>query len=131
MPRRCFAPSGRLRFLVDENLPAAAADALRHLGHDVVEIADSALRGASDPVIWRAAVADARILVTRDLDFPLRGDGWPPGLVLVRARTRMKVDEIASLLRNAAEHIEATSLLGCVTVVEPGRVRQRPFTALG
>ncbi len=60
-----------MRFLIDENLPADIAADLVTAGHDALEVADSEHRGADDSVIWRVAIAESRILVARDLDFPL------------------------------------------------------------
>jgi predicted nuclease of predicted toxin-antitoxin system len=71
MQRSCFEASEPLRFLVDENLPAAVATMLRALGHDVLDVAASTYRSAPDARIWQIAIDELRVLVTRDLDFPL------------------------------------------------------------
>jgi predicted nuclease of predicted toxin-antitoxin system len=76
-----------LRFLIDESLPSDLAADLVTAGHEVLEVADSEHRGEGDSVIWRVAIAEDRILVARDLDFPLpKALGRPPGLVVVRPR---------------------------------------------
>ena len=73
-----------MRFLVDENLPIEVADILRRGDHDVLHVSQSGHRGASDQQLWRLAADEGRIIVTRDLDFPLPGTQRPPGLILVR-----------------------------------------------
>ena len=60
-----------MRFLVDENLPAAVAEALRAEGHDAFALVESAHRGEDDGAVWALAARERPILVTRDLDFPL------------------------------------------------------------
>ncbi len=60
-------------FLVDECLPAEVTRAFRGRGLDVVDLVERGLRGISDDAVWALAGKEGRILVTRDLDFPLRG----------------------------------------------------------
>jgi predicted nuclease of predicted toxin-antitoxin system len=120
-----------LRFLVDENLPAEVAALLRAPGHDVLEVAASTHRSSADAAIWQLAIDESRILVTRDLDFPLpRAKDRPPGLVIVRGPSAMRIRDIVELLEEALRHVDLASLQDRVTVVEPGRVRQRPYRAL-
>jgi predicted nuclease of predicted toxin-antitoxin system len=73
-----------MRFLVDENLPVEIPALLEHRGHDVLYLAHSDARGATDEEVWERAVAEERIIVTRDLDFPLPKSPRPPGIILIR-----------------------------------------------
>jgi predicted nuclease of predicted toxin-antitoxin system len=57
-----------VRFLADESCDAAVFRALRAAGHDVISIAETS-PGAADRVVLELAVADDRVLVTRDKDF--------------------------------------------------------------
>ena len=58
-----------MRFLADESCSDhLVVDALRAAGHDV-RAAAADLRGANDDVIAAAALADDRILITKDRDF--------------------------------------------------------------
>lgn len=60
-------------FLIDECLPFEVTLAFRR-------------RGLKDDAVWTLAATERRILVTRDLDFPLQGMTMRPlGLVLLRA----------------------------------------------
>ena len=120
-----------MRFLVDENLPAEVAEWLRDDGHDVLDVAASPRRGQSDAELWKCAAEETRIIVTRDLDYPLRGqDSLPPGLILVRSAPRMQVSDLMALIQNGLTTAGLDNLTGRVTVIEPGRVRQRPYSKL-
>jgi len=122
--------SERLRFLVDENLPGDVAAWLSAGSHDVLDVATSPHRGSSDSVLWQLAIDEDRLLVTRDRDFPLQGvSGRPPGVVLLRPAVGTKTAEIVRLLEAALTSVGLATLAGHVTVVEPGRVRQRPYSS--
>ena len=60
-----------MRFLIDAQLPPRLARRLADLGHEATHVADIELAGASDPVIWDAAIERAAILVTKDQDFAI------------------------------------------------------------
>jgi predicted nuclease of predicted toxin-antitoxin system len=57
------------RLLLDANVSPALAEALRWRGHDAVHVNDLGLRHAPDPVIFRAAGATQRAVITHDNDF--------------------------------------------------------------
>jgi predicted nuclease of predicted toxin-antitoxin system len=61
--------SERIRFHLDEHLPAALADALRKRGIDVTTPNDAGLRGASDEEHLEFAWQSGRVIVTQDNDF--------------------------------------------------------------
>ena len=54
-----------VRFLANENFPAAAIGALTDAGHDIVSVRTSA-PGMSDPEVLAWAAGDERILLTFD-----------------------------------------------------------------
>ena len=58
-----------MRFLLDENVPRAVAQALTDLGHDVVLATDVVAAGSADHIVATAAIQDDRILITHDHDF--------------------------------------------------------------
>jgi predicted nuclease of predicted toxin-antitoxin system len=120
-----------LRFLIDESLPSDLAADLVTAGHEVLEVADSEHRGEGDSVIWRVAIAEDRILVARDLDFPLpKALGRPPGLVVVRPRWNARAGQIRRLFSEFLARVDLASLERAVTTVEPGRFRQRRYDDL-
>ena len=58
-----------MRFKIDENLPAEAAEILKSVGFDAHTVADENLAGAHDETVAGASRSEDRILVTLDLDF--------------------------------------------------------------
>lgn len=76
-----------MKLELDENLPASAAPRLAALGHDVHTVLDESLGGKQDTVVWAAAQAEGRMLVTCDLDFSdvrTFAPGTHSGILLVR-----------------------------------------------
>jgi predicted nuclease of predicted toxin-antitoxin system len=58
-----------MKLLVDNQLPLALAAHLRGWGLDCVHVLDARLATATDRAIWEHALAESRIVVTRDEDF--------------------------------------------------------------
>ena len=58
-----------MRFKLDENLPSSLAALFAHGGHDVATVHDEGLSGTPDRKVFEVAVAEARTLVTLDLDY--------------------------------------------------------------
>jgi predicted nuclease of predicted toxin-antitoxin system len=76
-----------VRLKLDENIPRSAASRLAALGLDVDTVLDENLGGHPDVDVWAASQAEARVLVTQDLDFSdIRqfAAGTHHGIVLVR-----------------------------------------------
>lgn len=76
-----------MKIKLDENLPIQLVPLLTDLGHDVETAPDEQIAGRDDHVVWTAAQAHGRFLVTRNLDF-LDARKYAPGthhgLLLVR-----------------------------------------------
>jgi predicted nuclease of predicted toxin-antitoxin system len=76
-----------MRLKLDENLPVTAAALLSARGYDVDTVRDEGLTGHPDDAVWRSAQAEARFLVTQDLDFSDTrkfAPGTHHGILLVR-----------------------------------------------
>jgi predicted nuclease of predicted toxin-antitoxin system len=58
-----------MRFLVDTQLPPLLARYLNSLGHEAEHTAELGLASAPDRDVWRYAVTNAAILITKDEDF--------------------------------------------------------------
>jgi predicted nuclease of predicted toxin-antitoxin system len=115
-------------FLVDECLPIDVTLALRKRGFDASDLVERGSRGLDDHAVWALAAAESRILVTRDLDFPLRGVvPRPPGLVLLRAPDDTAAPQLGALATALLDKVVASELVGRITVVSPGRYRQRAW----
>ena len=118
----------RPSFLVDECLPSEVTQALREFALDVTDLFERGARGLGDEEVWALAAAEGRILVTRDLDFPLRVHGpRPAGLVLVRAPDDATAPMLGALVRSLLMAVRPATTVGTITVVSPGRYRQRPW----
>ena len=82
-----------MRFKVDENLPAEAAEILRTAGHDAMTVFDQELTGAPDPQVAAVCQSEQRAIVTLDLDFSDIRTYPPidfPGIIVLRPRTQAK-----------------------------------------
>ena len=58
-----------MKFLVDNQLPAALARHLRNHGHDCQHVLDIGLASASDIEICRYADNEKRVIISKDEDF--------------------------------------------------------------
>jgi len=58
-----------VKFLVDNQLPAALARFLGKQGHDARHVLDLRMDEASDADIWQRAVSEDRVLISKDEDF--------------------------------------------------------------
>ena len=58
-----------MKFLVDDQLPAALARLLNSRGHDARHVLDLQMDEADDPDIWNYAVSQDRAPVSKDEDF--------------------------------------------------------------
>jgi hypothetical protein len=116
-----------MRFLADENFPAAAARSLQEAGHDVVWVATVA-PGSSDQDVLALAARDGRILLTFDKDFgELARNAVLPsicGVLLFRIPMPRPGDVGARLADLVATRDDWA---GQFSVVEPGRLRMRPL----
>lgn len=116
-----------MRFLANENFPAAAVAELRAAGHDVLWVR-TASPGASDAEVLAWAARDARVLLTFDKDFGelARGAGLPPSCGVVLFRLPMpRPDNVGQRL--ASLILARGDWPGHFSVVEPGRLRMRPL----
>lgn len=61
-----------MRFLVDAQLPPALARLLTSVGHHAEHAADINMLGAADADLWKYALTNQAVLVTKDEDFAHR-----------------------------------------------------------
>jgi hypothetical protein len=116
-----------MRFLANENFPAAAASALVAAGHDVIWIRTAA-PGIADSDVLAWAARDERILLTFDKDFGelARRAVMPPACGVVLLRVPMpKPGGVGQRLANIIT--ERDDWAGHFSVIEPGRIRMRPL----
>lgn len=115
------------RFKLDENLPRDAEALLRNSSHHVHTVLEEQLGGNPDPQVFDASQAEARILVTFDLDFSdIRV--YPPashkGIWVLRPHTQ-SIENTLALLGSALPLLGTEPTVGRLWIIEPGRVRIR------
>jgi len=58
-----------MKIFADENIPLMTVEALRALGHDVLDIRGTVDGGMTDDNIWEKAQREKRMLITTDKGF--------------------------------------------------------------
>ena len=116
-----------MRFKLDENMPAEAADVLRGAGHDAATVTEQRLSGEPDSVVSAVCRVERRALVTLDTDFAdLRT--YPPeahaGIVVLRLR-RQDRPYVVETLRRLLPLLASERLEGMLWIVDEERVRIR------
>lgn len=116
-----------MRIKLDENLPLRLAFALADLGHDADTIEQEGLAGSSDQLVWEAAQADRRFLITQDLDFSdarLFTPGNHYGILLVRLGQPGR-DALLSKILNLFQFENPEIWRGCIVVATERKIRVR------
>ena len=116
-----------MRYMANENFPAAAVEALRNLGHDVFWVRTDA-PGSTDAVVLSRAQSEARTVITFDKGFGELAFRWglpaEAGVVLFRIPPR----SAAYVAQVAVRVLESRSdWAGHFTVVEEARLRMTPL----
>jgi predicted nuclease of predicted toxin-antitoxin system len=115
--------------MVDECLPKDFVDALLAVGHDVAWVS-RLCSGFDDDVVLAKATAEGRVLVTEDRDFgklTIRRQLPAIGVIIAHISEFSGTSkEIAAQIVAAISECQDT-IIGSLTVIEPGRVRQRAF----
>jgi len=117
-----------MQFLANENFPRASIYRLRAMGHDVVSVLECA-PGANDRQVLVKATSEKRVILTFDRDY---GEmvyrlklPAPSGIVYFHFNPitpEEPADQLIELL--TAGNV---SLSGMFSVIERGRLRQRPL----
>jgi predicted nuclease of predicted toxin-antitoxin system len=117
-------------FFADECIAARIVNGLHALGFDIVD-AKEVCKGDNDERALALAAASGRILITEDWGFgelAVRHGKSAAGVVILGVyslpsgkREEYAVEKIVEL---------ADTLGGCITIIEPGRVRTRPLPKL-
>ena len=116
-----------MHFLIDENISKAVVVALRERGHDVSFVKEE-IRGAADKVVLSKAMAENKVLVTRDKDFGALAftvvTGISCGIILLRfVGNKPETDK-----RRIVEVMESRNdWAGNFSVVTETEIRVRPL----
>ena len=97
-----------MKFLLDHDVPADLAVALRTVGHEAVRLVEVLSANVSDNEVWAHACDHRRILITCNRDDFLalaKATEIHPGLIiLTRRRTRQaEASHVLILLKNAGD----------------------------
>ncbi|MFT4082937.1 MAG: DUF5615 family PIN-like protein [Nocardioides sp.] len=86
-----------MRFLVDAQLPPALARLLREHGHEADHVTDIGPGDASDDGLWRFALADQAVIVTKDEDLShmIARGGEAPAVLWARIGHTRRADLLA------------------------------------
>ena len=101
-----------MRFKLDENLGRQSVDLFLEAGHDIATVAEQELQGATHNLLIDVCQAEARALVTLDLDFSnvLR---FPPelytGIAVLRVHNQV---EFTSVSESCSKPPKGRSLQG-------------------
>lgn len=117
-----------MRFLVDENLPFGIVEYLLSLKNDVFDVAASNMRGSSDKFLWSKAADEKRIIITRDLDYPIpKLRPAPFGVILIRVPSNFKAALITKIFMESVKKIKFEDLKNKIAIISPGRIRISPL----
>ena len=105
-----------------KNLPSEVALILRENGHDVVFVPEGSLRGSADEALTAVAIADGRVIVTRDVRWARQADASWPGVVLVRVPRWFRSHDMRAMIEPFARQARLTDVGGRFTIVQPNRI---------
>lgn len=116
-----------MRFKLDENLPAEAAEALCRVGHDAVTVLDQSMGGAMDGRLADLCRAEGRVLVTLDLDFS-NIQAYPPsahaGIIVLRLPHQDK-SQVLKAVAMLIPYLSQEPLVGRLWVMDEHKIRIR------
>ena len=75
-----------MKILVDENIPVMTVEALRGLGHDVVDIRGTADEGLDDADLWEMIKTQERLFITTDKGFAQHRGESHRGILIIRLK---------------------------------------------
>ena len=116
-----------LKFKIDENLPAEAAELLAKEGYDAVTVADQKMVGKPDDNLAAVCQRDGRVMVSLDLDFAdIRA--YPPGEyagIVVLRLARLDKPRVLFVLQRLLPVLKSEPLSGKLWIVQENSVRVR------
>lgn len=122
-----------MRFLLDNNLSPALAEALTEAGHPSMHVKEYGLAQAADEIVLDKAAAEDRVLISADTDFGTilsrRKVGKPSVILFRRPTGRRPHEQLMSILTNLDEVADRLEQ-GAIVVIERRRIRVRGLPIL-
>ena len=116
-----------MRFLLDENIPIEAENALVNLGHDVKNVYIAKLAGKNDNRVISFAKKEKRILITLDLDFSnilIYPPKSHPGIIVIRLNAPGR-KRIINALEQFVENVREQDISKALVILEDFEYRLR------
>ncbi len=101
-----------MKFLVDNQLPAAVAHWLAGKGHDAFHVLDRDLGQADDRQLWALACQEGRTVVSKDEDFFILAGHSTSGSLLWLRVGNCRKQTLLAMLETAWPAIEQALLTG-------------------
>lgn len=117
-----------MKFVADEDLPRSTSQLLEELGHDVLDIREYKLCGASDLQVFEFAQAKKAILLSGDmgfsniLQFPV---GSHFGIIIAHFPNQMSTKEVNRQLHEKLIDLTSEDIKGNLIILQPGKIRIR------
>ena len=115
-----------MKLKLDENLGLRGKAILVAAGHEVCTVVEQALAGYEDCDLIKRCRAEARGLVTLDLDFANPLVFLPSqycGIAVLRLPPRPSHADLLALVQTLANALEHDPIEGKLWIVEPARIR--------
>ena len=115
-----------MKFKLDENFGTRTQHIFKDSDYDVKTVWEEKLQGSSDQKIYETCCAEARCLVTLDLDFAdtVR---FPPertaGITVIRVPRNPSLSLLEKLIRQFLKELDRNSIDKKLWIVEIGRIR--------
>ena len=115
-----------MKLKLDENLGQRGFEAFQRSGHDVSSVHLQHMEGATDQEVFEVCRAEARVVITLDLDFsnPLVFDPRPTvGVAVIRLSRNPTPSELAAAVTRLIVALDENSIDGSLWVVHQDRIR--------
>jgi len=101
-----------VKFLVDNQLPVALARHLNSLGHKANHVLEINLIVSSDREIWRRAIQEQRIIISKDEDFFHLANSSDEGLLAWVRLGNCRTPELLAAIDRCLPELEAAAEAG-------------------
>ncbi len=75
-----------MRILADENIPMMTVQALREMGHEILDIRGTVDEGVADKALWEISQREGQLLITTDKGFTEHREELHHGILIIRLR---------------------------------------------